>query len=437
MKLPISLTSILVIAVVLLTRCFNSGKTDPRGPTYAGSASCRRCHPSIAGSYTHTAHFHSAAIAAAHTIEGSFLKDSNTFFVNDTMKVAMEMRGGVPWQVFYNKDKEERAERFDVVFGFAKGQAYLYWKNDRIYQLPISWFNSLHRWTSSPGYPSGKPFFDRPVLQRCFECHTSFVTASTEHSPSAEHSPSEEQNTTPSASRNFDALDKRSLILEIDCERCHGPAAAHVAYHTENPGEKKGQFIIAYKNLSRARRIDGCAICHSGGNSIELRSAFAFRPGDSLLHFVVPAPMNPVRADVHGDQVGLLASSKCFQMSRMECTTCHNPHLNDHGDVAAYSRRCQTCHSVASHNLCKLTGRVNTAYLQTNCTTCHMPTQASDIIKVRTAEANANTAIYMVNHRIAVYPEVSAKALQAAGIKDASAKALQAAGIKDAAAPAY
>ena len=411
------LIGIFLIVVGAFSRCFNSAPHDPRGDSYAGSASCLSCHRSIADSYAHTAHFHAAAIASRHTIKGSFSADSSTFTVNDSMKVVMEMRGGVPYQVFYSGGHAQRAEPFNIVFGYRKGQAYLYWKNDQIYQLPISWFSSVNRWTSSPGYPAGKPFFDRPVLQRCFECHTSFVTASTNQDPNA--------------------LNKNSLILQIDCERCHGPAAAHVAYHTENPGEKKGQFLIAYTNLSRARRIDGCAICHSGGSSIELRSAFAFRPGDSLSHFVVPAPMNPVRADVHGDQVGLLAASKCFQMSGMECTTCHNPHVNDHGDVAAYSKRCQTCHSEANHNLCGLTGSVNTAYLQTNCTTCHMPAQASDIIKVKTAETHGNTAIYMVNHRIAVYPDESVKALKAAGIKASSAKAAQRAGIKAVAAPAY
>jgi hypothetical protein len=36
-----------------------------------------------------------------------------------------------------------------------------------------------------------------------------------------------------------------------------------------------------------------------------------------------------------------------------------------------------------------------------------MPAQPSNIIKVKTTEANGNTAIFMVNHRIAVYPEES------------------------------
>ena len=165
-------------AILLFSRCLDSGAHDPRGTIYAGSASCVSCHRQIVDSYGHTPHYHSAAIATPAAIEGSFSKDSNTFVVNDTAKVVMEEREGIPYQALYINGKKSRAERFDIVFGYAKGQTYLYWKDQQVYQLPISWFTGLHRWTSSPGYPAGLPFFDRPVLERCFECHTSYITQS-------------------------------------------------------------------------------------------------------------------------------------------------------------------------------------------------------------------------------------------------------------------
>lgn len=394
MKLPgttILLTGVIIAGILLFSRCMDSAPHDPRGKAYAGSATCIKCHGSIAGSYGHTPHFHAAALASLHSIEGSFSKDSNTFVVNDTTRVVMEEREGAPYQVLYVNGKATRAERFDIVFGYEKGQAYLYWKKDQLYQLPISWFTGLHHWTTSPGYPSGMPFFDRPVLERCFECHTSFIT--------------------PPAGQNVYALDSTSLIVNIDCERCHGPAANHVAYHTEFPGEKVGRYIVSYRSLTRRQKIDLCATCHAGSNTIQLRSIFGFRPGDSLVRYVVPAHIPVTRPDVHGDQIALLAASKCFRMSEMDCSTCHDPHVNDHDDWAAYAQRCQGCHSPANHNFCTIADDRNTAVLKTNCTRCHMPAQPSDIIKVRTGAAPANTAIYMINHRIAVYPEESRRIL--------------------------
>jgi hypothetical protein len=382
----------ILTSVLLFSRCLNSNghDQDPRGAAYAGSAACTKCHRQTADSYLHTAHYHSASTASpSNAIAGSFSKDSNSFVVNDTTKVVMERREGVPYQVLYINGREKRAQRFDIVFGYSKGQTYLYWKNDLIYQLPISYFTNLHRWTSSPGYPAGIPIFDRPVLKRCFECHTSFIAQSNE--------------------QNENALDQKSLIPDIDCERCHGPASNHVNFHTDNPDEKEGKYIISYKSLTREQKIELCAVCHAGNKGIQLRTVFGFRPGDSLSHFVLPDHGSPIRPDVHGNQVALLASSKCFRMSEMDCSTCHNTHINDHGEYARYAQHCQGCHSTDGHNFCKIANTGNIAFLKANCTKCHMPSQPSGIIKVKTAEANGNTPVFMVNHRIAIYPEESKK----------------------------
>jgi hypothetical protein len=385
------LIAMIATGILIFSRCLESGARDPRGRAYAGEAACMQCHRTIVDSYGHTPHYHSAALAAPNTIAGSFAKDSNTFIVNDTVRVVMEERTGIPYQVLYVNGREARAQRFDIVFGYAKGQAYLYWKKDQLYQLPISYFTDLHRWTSSPGYPGGMPFFDRPVLARCFECHTSFIT--------------------PSDRQNVNALDKTSLIVNIDCERCHGPAANHVAYQKEFPGEKTGRYIASYRSLTRRQKIDLCAVCHAGSNNIQLRSIFGFRPGDSLSHFVVSAHVSSGQPDVHGDQLALLASSKCFQMSEMDCSTCHNPHVDDHADWTAYAQRCQGCHSEAKHNFCKIADARNIGFIRANCTRCHMPSQPSEVIKVRTGATDTHTPIFMINHRIAVYPEASKKIL--------------------------
>ncbi|MBS1934285.1 MAG: hypothetical protein JST96_09830 [Bacteroidetes bacterium] len=388
----LSLLLLMAAGIIFFTQCLDPGNNkDPRGKAFAGSEACLTCHKEIYGSYLHTAHFHSASLASAATIEGSFSKDSNIFVVNDTTKIMMEKRDNDFYQVLYENGKEKRAERFDIVFGYTKGQAYLYWKKSLLFQLPVSYFTALHDWTSSPGYPEGKVFFDRPVFKRCFECHSSFIKQSGVY--------------------EVKALDKNSVIYNIDCERCHGPAASHVKFHTEYPSEKEGKYIISFKNFTRSQKIDMCAVCHSGNNNIMLASTFAFLPGDSLSQFMIVNKNIPPsgKPDVHGNQPQLLELSKCFRASNMDCSTCHNTHVNDRGNYAQYAERCQTCHSEANHNFCKMADSLDRSFVRNNCTKCHMPEQSSNIIKGKTSDEGMQTAVQMVNHRIAIYPEESQK----------------------------
>ena len=50
------------------------------------------------------------------------------------------------------------------------------------------------------------------------------------------------------------------------------------------------------------------------------------------------APPDPAQLDVHSNQYGLLAASKCFQASdALTCTTCHAPHHAQH-DLLVHAR---------------------------------------------------------------------------------------------------
>ena len=54
-----------------------------------------------------------------------------------------------------------------------KGQTYLYWKGDRLFELPVSYWASLG-WVNSPGYRDGYSDFDRLTIPRCLECHATY-----------------------------------------------------------------------------------------------------------------------------------------------------------------------------------------------------------------------------------------------------------------------
>src|SRR5207302_2324709 len=112
----------------------------------------------------------------------------------------------------------------------------------------------------------------------------------------------------------------------VSCERCHGPAAEHVAFHTARPDAETGAHIIKPALLSRDRQMDLCGQCHS--NAAKRRGpAFSYRPGEPLEDYF-RINLNQRQEEDHvANQVHYLRQSKCFQKdATLTCTTCHNPH---------------------------------------------------------------------------------------------------------------
>ena len=167
-------------------------------------------------------------------------------------------------------------------------------------------------------------------------------------------------------------------------------------------------FLLPFRSLSRQQKIDLCAQCHSGNKNILLKSRFAFRMGDTLSSYMIPIPGGN-QPDVHGNQTQLLSQSKCYRMSSMDCTTCHNTHVTERGNTILYNAHCQSCHTAGNH-FCKIANDSNLALIKNNCTRCHMPELASTVIRVQ-ASANSTlaTPTLVVSHRIAIYPGETSK----------------------------
>jgi hypothetical protein len=386
------------VLVVYIQSLSTPEKADARGDLYAGPEKCMKCHSAVYNSYLQTGHYKSSRPASVHNIHGSFTAGSNVFSLSDHSKAVMEKRGDSLYQVAYEDGKQTRAERFDITFGGVKAETYAYWKNNQVYELPMSYFNALKSWTNSPGYDTRHPYFDRVIVQRCFECHSSYI---------AQLPITNLQNQEP-------GYNKKSLVYGIDCERCHGPAANHVNFHTANPGEKKARYIVKYASLTRAQKLDACSVCHGGGKDVYLESAFKFRMGDTLAKFKEPSFLkedpNPATIDVHGNQRGLLAASKCFLMSNMDCNTCHNIHVNESSNLVAYSQRCMKCHNEANHNFCTMAPKLGIT-IKNNCIDCHMPVKPSNLIAIAAAGGKKEVPYLVRTHHIAIYPEESKKIL--------------------------
>ncbi|HEY4156086.1 MAG TPA: multiheme c-type cytochrome [Puia sp.] len=361
---------------------------------YAGSASCKNCHKDIYDAQLLTAHYMDSRPALEKFIKGSFKKPKNRFRLNKFTEVVMNKTDSGFFQSAFINDILFRQEAFGMVIGSGrKGQSYLYWDGGRMFQLPVSYFTPLNSWCNSPGYNNLEAYFNKAISGRCIECHSTYAKTTID----------------PDGVTRFDSS---SIIYGIDCERCHGPSAAHVEFHLKNPNEKQARFVIDPKSLSRERRMDACALCHSGFRKEKL-PPFSFLTGDQLDDFSTPdyKEENSSTLDVHGNQFGLLTSSKCFKSSRMDCSSCHDTHHNEVNNTLLFSSRCMNCHKEHSPDACTFNPPKG-LILSNNCVDCHMPLLASRKIFLQMDDPQKSTADLVRTHRIAIYPDITKKFLK-------------------------
>lgn len=355
---------------------------------FAGSASCASCHTEIYKNHIQTAHYMDSRPASKEFIKGSFTRDKNIFVYNKWIKVALEQKKDKFFQVALINDIEFQRQSFDIVIGSGrKGQTYLWWDDKKLFQLPVSYYTPMNSWCNSPGFPTTYVRFNRPISAQCLECHSTYAK---------EDDSAEDVNT----------FDKTQMIYGIDCERCHGPAAEHVAFHQKQPNEKKARYIINTKNMDRQVRLDACALCHSGFRNA-IQPAFSFMAGGKLDDFssVMYNTDSASTLDVHGNQYGLLTASKCFQMNKqLDCSSCHNVHANEFDKPKLFSQRCMNCHNETKQNTCTIQP-VNGLILSENCVDCHMPVLPSKNIRLDVDTAGNLIDDQVRTHRVAIYME--------------------------------
>ncbi len=365
---------------------------------YVGDAACLRCHEQQAQTYLHTAHHLTSQPAASSTILGSFATAQNLLTISTPEASSSDPRLYFQMEAlndgFYEtavaemeSKKLTHSARIDIVMGSGiRGQTYLYWLNNQLFELPVSYWTEGHQWINSPGYKDGTANFARRADPRCIECHASYIRAL-------------------SADPQTNLYDRSSLVLGISCEVCHGPGKSHVVEHASQAAHSQpaSPTILNPAKLSRDRQIDQCALCHNGTDRVELGGAFSYVPGQPLDQYFAPAPLDPsAQPDVHGNQVGLLQKSRCFLASpSMSCSTCHDVHAPERA-AAAYSSRCLSCHRWQSCGEAKKIG----ASIVRNCVDCHMPLQQTHAIVSVTAGRILRTSIR--THWIKVYPDSAA-----------------------------
>jgi Tfp pilus assembly protein PilF len=350
------------------------------GVEYLGDEACRKCHSTIFSEFKRTSMGRSVSVPSAEdarelakpvTIFNSKLSRTYSIYVRDGRILHEESESDSKGHIIFSETHEIA---YNVGAGDA-GKSYLVAKGDALFVSPISYYKRINGWDLSPGYADGIfRGFTRRVVDLCVDCHTGIPQL-------------------VSGSHNrFRQPPFR--FLTVGCERCHGPGGIHVEQRTldavaGSPSEESSDnSIVNPARLPPEARDDVCAQCHLAGDARVLQPGkdyLDFRPGTALGDVVAILSVPQTIKGSHFvalDQFEQIKMSRCWTASngRMGCISCHDPHVQLHGEQAAdfFRTRCLNCHAPGS---CRgpLAQRQVTSPPD-NCIQCHMPKHANENI---------------------------------------------------------
>lgn len=242
-------------------------------------------------------------------------------------------------------------------------RSYLTGEQGYLYQMPVCWYPDKPGWDLCPGYEDHNFFFMREADQACLFCHNARVTLV--------------ERTT---NRYADPLPHG-----VDCERCHGPGAEHVAFWESRPEEipDRDATIVNPRRLEPDRRLEVCMQCHLGESvgTVRMeragRELSAYRPGGDLFEVLDPIAFEEPLENLFGlsSQADRLLRSRCFTGSAgaLDCLTCHDPHRSVYEieePAAHYRAACVQCHGGDGCTMPENARRRLSA--QDDCAGCHM-----------------------------------------------------------------
>lgn len=355
-----------------------------RNPGYLGPQACAECHAERVKEFQQTRHFKAICTPELTTMPAGFMRGHGDFSLpGHPARFRMTTRDGKYVQETINHATSPPSltiSEIAFVYGSAGGndEVYFTWRDGTLNELPIVWLGPQQRWGASPFDRHAGGDYSRATTIRCVECHNTWV----EHVP---------------GSRNHYGHD--NMIPGVSCEVCHGPGRDHVDFHRHHPAVKEPHAIVQPAQLSRERRMDLCAQCHS--NALKHRGpAFQYRPGEPLDDYYFTLHTRYPEEDHVANQTTYLRDSKCYQSSdTLTCVTCHNPH-QPHSPTNAGTQSCLSCHN-PEHCIDQVKQPEG---VRSDCIGCHMPLHRKIQVSFQTETEDYVAPVNRYEHRIGVYP---------------------------------
>ena len=367
------------VAALALAGCGQGSDRDVAGASaphntrldvaYVGEDGCRRCHAEVASTHAHTGMGRSWDRMRAEIVVEDFERH-NELELPDGLRYRMLVRDGRYFQrqfVLDEQGRETAVDEREIVWAIGSNnhsRAYASEIDGKLFQMPVCWYPGASRWDLCPGYEMKNELFAREISISCAFCHNGRMER-------------------VEGERNA----FRAVPTGIDCERCHGPGELHVARwrgSDEVPTGGADPTIVNPRRLPRERRIEVCLQCHMGDSKAAERVVRHgrrledHRPGLPLVDTVqafayreaLPAEFG---LSAQGDRFVL---SACYQKSggRLECLTCHNPHVSAYAKdrpADLYREACLGCHEPSACTA-PASARQATAPLADDCVRCHM-----------------------------------------------------------------
>jgi hypothetical protein len=359
-----------VAALMTLAACGRKAEKEAsHAAAYVGVDACQSCHAETWSTFSHTGMGRSwYPMNGARIVED--WTTHNTFDVKDQgLRYTMSRRDGRFFMRQAAVDPAGREFAVDereltrVIGSGNHGRTYLVADGNKLFQAPACWYTKDAVWDLCPGYEENNDYFSRAIDRTCVFCHN----ARMEQLPGTHNAYAE------------------PIPNGINCERCHGPGSLHVAKwaHGEAPTGAGDSAIVNPKRLTPALRMQICFQCHLGDSKSTERVARVdtpledWRPGTPITAAMVPFRFSEATPHSFGlsAQVDRLLLSRCFMESggRLECVTCHDPHVTVfRADRPAdfFTSKCRGCHA---NDACRAPAASRRATSPPDdCVACHM-----------------------------------------------------------------
>jgi Flp pilus assembly protein TadD len=381
-----ALLATLAGACFLLFRNRESSKATA-SQEYADPATCEQCHDTEASGYARTGMAHAFSQPEATDTVESPAKDRQFYHAASGTYYELTQRDGKYYQLRWQKGFDgnpDNVEELKIDFIMGSGnhvRTYLHREPDgTLIELPLAWYSEDGgHWGMNPGFDNSHPMTRRTIAYECMFCHNAY--------PQIPHA----------AHRDLSANPVYGPVLPvgIDCQRCHGPGAAHVKA-AQTPGVSLQQVRAPILNpirLSNDRQMEVCEQCHLETTSHLLpdrirhydREPFGYRPDQSLASFNSYFVRDPEKGRTDNFEIVnapyRLRQSQCYLKSRgaLTCETCHNPHDLHKGAESAgdYANICMKCHTANLPEKIAL----HQHPVSKDCVSCHMPKRrAEDVV---------------------------------------------------------